>query len=203
MKLRSLSLPILLLASAVLFAQSDFSADIVNTGKNALNNATTIHVTKDKMRMEPKQGQMGVVIVNFASATTDVLMPQRNMYMEMPQGQGMQRGFTFFRPSDVDNACGSWQKMANKPGGSCRKVGSATVNGRDTTEYEGTSTDGVVSHVWIDPKIVFPIKWDNNKGDSGELQNIQVGAQAASLFEIPAGYQKMDMGGMMPQMPHQ
>jgi len=31
------------------------------------------------------------------------------------------------------------------------------------------------------------------------MRNIQEGAQPASLFEIPAGYTKMDMGSMMQQ----
>ena len=35
------------------------------------------------------------------------------------------------------------------------------------------------------------------KNGSGEMQNIKEGPQPASLFEIPAGYTKMDMGGMM------
>jgi hypothetical protein len=34
-----------------------------------------------------------------------------------------------------------------------------------------------------------------------ELRNIQEGSQPASLFEIPAGYTKFDMGGAMRQRP--
>jgi hypothetical protein len=33
------------------------------------------------------------------------------------------------------------------------------------------------------------------------LRNIQEGTQPASLFEIPDGFTKMDLGGMM-QQPH-
>jgi len=194
----------LIFSSATLYAQSDFSADIVNDANSNAHNVTTIHVSKDKMRADPQQASghgNGSVIVDFATGTTTVLMAERKMYMQMPPNQGFQRGFTPFRVGDVEDACTSWQKMATKPGGSCRKIGHASVNGRDTIEYEGKSADGEISHVWIDPKIAFPIKWDTSKGSSGELQNIQVGTQAASLFEVPAGYQKFDMGGMMPQMP--
>jgi hypothetical protein len=42
------------------------------------------------------------------------------------------------------------------------------------------------------------VKWEG-KSNSGELRNIQEGAQPASLFEIPAGFTKMDLGGMMQQ----
>jgi hypothetical protein len=52
--------------------------------------------------------------------------------------------------------------------------------------------------VWLDPKLRFPVKWQG-KSSAGELRNIQEGTQSASLFEIPAGYTKMDIGHMMQQ----
>jgi len=45
------------------------------------------------------------------------------------------------------------------------------------------------------------VKWQG-KNDGGELHDIQEGSQPASLFEIPAGYTKMDMGSMMQQRQH-
>jgi hypothetical protein len=94
-------------------------------------------------------------------------------------------------------------KMPNKPtGGSCHKVGNETVNGRSTIKYEGKSDDGGITDVWLDPKLRFPVKWQNNH-NTGELRNIQEGSQPASLFAIPADYQKMDMGNMgMPPGAH-
>jgi hypothetical protein len=44
------------------------------------------------------------------------------------------------------------------------------------------------------------VKWET-KNSSGELRNIQEGPQPASLFEVPAGFTKMDMGGMMQMQP--
>jgi len=87
-------------------------------------------------------------------------------------------------------------KLASKPGGECHKVGSAVVNGRNTIEYEAKSEDGKSGHVWLDQKIDFPVKWENNEGDEGELRNIKEGSQPAALFEVPSDYQKMDMGKM-------
>ncbi len=88
----------------------------------------------------------------------------------------------------------------DKQTGSCHKVGNETVNGRNTVKYETTNASGDVKHFWLDPKLRFPVKWDG-KNNGGELRNIQEGPQPASLFEIPAGFTKMDMGGMM-QKPH-
>jgi len=52
--------------------------------------------------------------------------------------------------------------------------------------------------MWLDPKLRFPVKWEGKNG-SGELRNIQEGSQPSSLFEIPSGYTKFDMGAMMKQ----
>jgi hypothetical protein len=191
-----------LLAAGALWAQQDFAADIVthDQGKSASTPAK-MYVTKDKMRFE-SQGQNGhnaAIIINFATQTSDVLMPERKMYMEMAAGQGpgAARTWAFFRPTDVENACGDWQKMVmNKNGGECHKVGSESVNGRSTIKYEAKSASGDISDVWLDSKIVFPIKWQGKNG-GGELQNIKEGSQPTSLFEIPSDYQKMDMGAMM------
>jgi len=70
------------------------------------------------------------------------------------------------------------------------------VNGRSTVKYEGTNAKGETGTIWLDPKLRFPVKWQGKNG-SGELQNIKEGAQPASLFEIPDGFTKFDMGSMM------
>jgi hypothetical protein len=194
----------LILASTFLVAQAEFSAEIVDLQKAGTPSQAKMYFTKDKMRIEPQNGNArggGAVIVNLATQTTTVLMSQQHMYMEMPaqaQNQRMSYAAAFFQTGDVENACGDWQKMTRNQGSTCHKVGSETVSGRSTVKYEATNANGDVSHFWLDPKLRFPVKWQGKNSD-GELRNIQEGAQPASLFEIPAGFTKMDMGGMMPQ----
>jgi hypothetical protein len=184
------------------FAQTEFSADIVNQEKSGNPTQAKVYFAKDKMRFESadhngKGG--GAFIVNLATHTSTVLMPQQHMYMEMPQQSMEQRGFySFFSAGDVENACVDWLKVPRNQGGTCHKTGRETVNGRDTIKYEGTNSSGETSSVWLDPKLRFPVKWQGKNG-GGELRNIQEGAQPASLFDAPAGYTKMDMGGMMQQ----
>ena len=196
-------LSLLLFSAATISAAQEFSADIFPTSKNNADSGK-IYVSNDKLRFESKErgGRGGIVIVNFVTHTTDILMPEQKMYMEMAQGQdspgGAQRAFSFFRPPDVENACGEWQRLARKPGGSCSKTGDEMVNGRKTIKYEGKSADGDVSHIWLDSKLKFGVKWEGKDG-SGELRDIQEGAQPAGLFQIPADYTKMDMGSMMQQ----
>jgi hypothetical protein len=193
---------VLMLSASFVLAQTEFSAEIVDLQKPGTPTTAKIYFAKDKMRIESQTASAhggGAVIMNYATQTGTVLMPQQHMYMEMPvQAQSQRLGVTaaFFQTGDVENACGDWQKIGNHQGSSCHKVGSDSVNGRSTVKYETTNASGDVSHFWLDPKLRFPVKWQG-KTNSGELRNIQEGTQPASLFEIPAGFSKMDMGGMM------
>jgi hypothetical protein len=194
---------VLMLAASFVLAQAEFSADIVDLQKPGAPTVAKVYFTKDKMRAEPQGASPhggGAVIMNFATQKSIVLMTQQHMYMEMPaqaQSQRMAYASALFQTGDVENACGDWQKLRNQ-GGTCHKVGNETVNGRSTVKYEATNTSGEAGHFWLDPKLRFPVKWDS-KNSGGELRNIQEGSQPASLFEIPAGFTKMDMGGMMQQ----
>jgi hypothetical protein len=193
-----------MLAASFAVAQAEFSAEIIDLQKSGTPTQAKIYFAKDKMRIESQTASAhgSAVIINYATQTGDVLMAQQHMYMEMPmQAQSQRMGYAsaFFQAGDVENACGDWQKMGHE-GSNCHKVGSETVNGRSTVKYETTNANGDISHFWLDPKLRFPVKWEG-KSNSGELRNIQEGAQPASLFEIPAGFTKMDLGGMM-QQPH-
>jgi len=192
----------LLFANFVL-AQADFSANIVNLQKSD-SPSVKVYFTKDKMRAETQNTNPhggGAFIMNFASQRSIVLMPQQHMYMEMPaQTQSQRLGYSFFESGNVEEACGDWQKVRNNQGGSCRKVGDESVNGRNAVKYETTNANGDTGYFWLDPKLRFPVKWQT-KNSSGELRDIQEGSQPASLFEAPAGFTKMQMpaGMTMPQ----
>jgi hypothetical protein len=189
---------VLLLAAGAL-AQSEFSAEVVNQDK-ANKGMTRVYFGKDKIRFDSPnddRGSGGAVIMDLTSQSYIVIMAKQHMYMEMPAQAMENRGmFAFFKSGDVDNACSDWLKLDRNKGGTCHRVGSETVNGRSTVKYEGTDAKGESSTVWLDSKVRFPIKWEG-KNDSGGLTNIQEGPQPASLFQVPAGYTKMDMSGMM------
>ncbi|MGA7379535.1 MAG: hypothetical protein WBX03_01675 [Terriglobales bacterium] len=206
---RLLLLVLSFILPVALFAQEDFSADIVNHKDSGNQSHAKIYVTKDKWRIEGLQeGRMnGAIITNLATRTSDILMAERKMYMESPQGQGpaSQQLWSFYHARNIDDACGDWLKLPYNQGGSCHKVGSDSVNGRSAVKYTGTNSKGETGSVWFDKKIAFPIKWENDKGGSGELQNIKEGSQPASLFEIPSDYQKFQLpaGMSMPNtQPH-
>jgi len=190
----------IVLSATFTIAQTEFSAEIFD-GKKAEPQAK-VYFGKDKIRFEsekkdPRGG--GAMIMNLATQSTTVVMDQQHMYMELPAQIAAQRNtYHFFRTGDVDSACSDWLAQSWNKGGTCHKVGNDTVNGRSTVKYEGTNSRGEAGTMWLDPKLRFPVKWEGKNG-GGELRNIQEGAQPASLFEIPSGYTKFDMGAMMKQ----
>lgn len=82
--------------------------------------------------------------------------------------------------------------------GGCTRVGNDTLNGRSAIKYEGVSNKGEKGYIWVDTKLHCVVKTEDTSGGI-ELHNIEEGSQPASLFEIPAGYTKFEMGAMMRQ----
>jgi hypothetical protein len=202
---------VLLLTTGAL--AQEFSGDFVQTGKNAGNRQPTkIYVGKDKMRFEGQESgraEAGAAIIDFANNKTIILLPQQKMYIESAPGQGpfasQMRKQMLFRPDDANNACPTyeaWAKASKQSSVTCRKIGPDTVNGRAAMKYEGTSSNGT-GYAWVDERLRFVSKWQDDKGNSAELRNIQEGPQAPSLFEVPSDYQKFDMQQMMRQRPSQ
>jgi hypothetical protein len=187
------------LGTTFVCAQTEFSAELVDMQKPDHPSKGKMYFAKDKVRFEsvqkdPRSG--GTVIINLSTQTTTVLMNQQHMYMDLtPQMAAQRSAYNFFHTGNVEAACSDWAQLAQNKGGSCHKVGSDTVNGRSTVKYETTNANGDSGTVWLDPKLRFPVKWQG-KNSGWELQNIQEGSQAASLFEVPAGYTKFDMGNM-------
>ena len=69
-----------------------------------------------------------------------------------------------------------------------------TVNGRSTDKWlMKNKKDSSTSTLWIDKKLHFPVR-TVTKDAQMDLTNIQEGEPSASLFEIPTGFRKFDMG---------
>jgi hypothetical protein len=191
---------VLLFSAHFTLAQTEFSAEMFDSKKP--ESQAKIYMGKDKMRIEPTKKDArggGAFIMNLETQSSIVLMDQQHMYMEMPAQMMAQRNpYHFFRTGDVDSACSDWLAQSWNKGGTCHKVGNETVNGRSTVKFEGTNSRGESGTMWLDPKLRFPVKWEG-KNSSGELRNIQEGSQPSSLFDVPSGYTKFDMGSMMKQ----
>ena len=117
-------------------------------------------------------------------------MPSEKMYMEHSIAGGPSKG--------NDTSQWTYEDTA---------VGEETLNGMKVTKYKtiATSTDGKKfgGFSWrtkegINLKQDLLYKEGNDKKRMlTELSNVKIGRQDPKLFEIPDGFTKFDMGGMM------
>ena len=86
---RILGIALFSLLATALFAQEEFSAELINdSAKGGSSGPTKIYVSKDKMRFEghEQNGRTGTMIMNFAAQTTDILMPGKENVHRIPHG---------------------------------------------------------------------------------------------------------------------
>jgi outer membrane lipoprotein-sorting protein len=174
-----------------LASAAEFSADMVHKF-GAMTKEGKIYVKGTKMRMEGAGGQ-GITIVNGDTGTVWVLQPEQKMYMEMKKGA--QQTAQPVESSDEELA-----KIADK-----KFLGTETVNGYQCEKYLYTYRDKTLGTMtqWHSKKLGYPIKMihASPQGETSfEYRNIKEGGVADSLFQVPAGYTKMEMPGMPPGM---
>ena len=186
---RITGLLLLICVSLPAFAQ-EFSADLVRQKPAGAANSK-VNVSAGKVRLETAgQAHPNYVILSLAQRQSAMVLPDSKSYVVSPPGH-VPSSIPFFIVDDPDHACAAWEKSVGIPK-SCTKAGDDTINGRSAVKYTGTSGNGDTGTAWVDRKLRFVVKWEGEKG-AAELQNIQEGPQAASLFEIPSDYEKLDL----------
>jgi outer membrane lipoprotein-sorting protein len=193
-----LSLPLLAQAPAM----PQFSAEMKMTTK-AGSAAGKLYFGGQKIRVEmTTQGHSVIMINDTQRKVSDMLMPEQKMYMETStdSSQMPQRGpmAAAKQPAEMHSYDPS-NPCAGNSGTTCQKLGSESVNGRQCDKWQFSNAKGGTQTLWIDQKLHFPIRTQSSDS-TWELSNVKEGAPEASLFEIPAGYQKFDMGAMMQGM---
>jgi outer membrane lipoprotein-sorting protein len=163
----------------------EFSADTITTHKGGEKITGKLYYKPDRFRMEMKAHEDMIVITRMDRKVAWNIMPAMKMYMEMP--------------FDLKNRPMVDEKFEGET--ERKLLGSETIDGHPTKKYlitykSGNRTDQV--YQWIATDINFPLKTAATDGSwIQEFRNVRIGSQSGSLFEVPAGYQKMDM----PQMP--
>jgi hypothetical protein len=193
-----LALAALPLCVGQVYTPQPFSADFSSTSANRTKASGKYYISAPNFRMDiSANGQNVSIITDGSTQTNYIVMHERHMYMEtqsnqpnpfMRQSPGLPRDF------DPKNPC-AWAAQHDYT--SCKPLGTETVNGRLCDKYQGTSKDGKTGTAWIDQKLHFWVKGVSADGASFEFSNIKEGRPDASLFQPPAGYQKMNIPGMM------
>jgi len=143
-----------------------------------------------KIRTElSKDGQNIILLADPVAKSQLILMPEDKMYMQLPMGQGPVN-VPLTGPSDPTNPCSGGSGNTD-----CVKGAAESVNGHPAVKWEYTNQEGTRTRAWVSTRLRFPVKTEDDDGGKMEISNIAEGPQAASLFAVPAGYTKMDMGG--------
>ena len=167
---------------------AEFSADLIID--NPQGKVTgKVYVKADKIRQEIlKQDINQVIILRLDKGITWSLMPENKMYMEIP-GIGKEATDPEIEKKIKD--------MAEK-----KSLGKEKIGGYVCEKYQYIYHDkslGVLTQ-WFSKRLNYPIKTEYKAASYHmltEYKNIKEGKIADSLFEIPSGYQKMQL----PMMP--
>lgn len=166
-----------------------FKANLkTKNGSDGTTSTGTMYFGGAKVRTElTSDGQNVIMLIDPAAKSQYMLVPSDKIYMQMPAGQGS--GVQMPRPSDPTNPCATGSGNTD-----CTRGENERINGHEAIRWDYTNSDGVRTRAWISPRLHYAVKTQDDDGNLTELSNITEGAQAASLFSIPSGYTKMDMG---------
>ena len=181
---------ILLIGFSSMALAAEFSADLIIDNPQGKFTGK-VYVKADKIRQEfLKQDMKQVIILRLDKGVTWSLMPENKMYMEMP-GVGKEATDPEIEKKIKD--------MAEK-----KSLGKEKINGYVCEKYQYIYHDkslGILTQ-WFSKRLNYPIKTEYKAAAYQmltEYKNIKEGRIADSLFEIPSGYQKMQLP-MMPGM---
>lgn len=171
---------------------AEYSAEeVVETAEGI--SKTKVYSTPTMERREMSEGgQQMIAITRHDKKVVWNLMPEEKMYMEMPIGQSASN-----KDEKTDLAA---YKIEQTPmgqetiNGIVMNKGKMIMTGKDGSKMGGfmwTTKEGIIAK--LDALSVEQGKKDRFKL---EAQNLKIGKQPANLFEIPKGFEKMDMGAM-------
>ena len=139
-----------------------------------------------------ERGSKGAVIVKDGSKDIIILMPDQKMAMKSPAGSAM---------STKSDPLKAFEKYEEQ--GTLKEEGEETINGivcTKSTLWSKENPEQKMYTLWYSEKYKFPMKMtDHMEGSDGstmEMKNVEDWNPDNSLFEIPQGYDMMDMPGM-------
>lgn len=171
--------------------QVEYSADsTIQSEEGTMQQHVYATPTKERKEMLTGAGDGGIQIFRYDTKVMWILMPSEKMYMEhsMTGGQKQQNDPSQWTYEDT-------------------VMGEETLNGMKTTKYKtiATSTDGkkyggfswrTKEGISIKQDLLYK-EGNDKKRMLTELKNVMIGRQDPALFEIPEGFMKFDMAGMM------
>lgn len=182
---------LVLAAAPILGAGASFSAEMVVTDNKGKQTLGRVYVAPEKLRQEiadAKSGEVVATIVRLDKGVVWTLMPEQKMYMELDFAKAGMMQYAAEKSADL---------IAETI-----DLGTETIDAYVCTKTKYVYKDKAIgtSTVWFAEKLQFGIKFEssNRQGTTiTEYKQIKEGPQPASLFEIPQGYTKFSLGGLL------
>ena len=177
-------------------ATVEYSADRAMESQQVSINGKVYHALGGKERQEMTvQGTTQIMITRMDKKVIWSLMPAQKTYMEMSLEASTQQTGT----TDVNNCDMNFNSL-----------GDETVNGVKATNNKVSMScpdnSNFNGNIWITKEGIM-VKMDAVGGQGStqervkiDLKNLKIAKQDPSLFEIPAGYQKFNMGDISSMM---
>lgn len=190
--------PLLTLLCVLLFAGTawgaDFTADIIMEGP--MGQMQSKLYSRDGVLRQENAGPMGrTATISWSDEDrTVLLLIDQGTYMEIGDTEDA-LGFDF---SDMGSDLSGFEDEAG-----VTKLGTEKIQGFvcEKISIVDPEMPGARSTIWFSEKFGFPLRtlYESPEGSmSMECQNIVVGTPDASLFEIPQGFQRLDIPMGMP-----
>lgn len=170
---------------------NQFTAEMI-MGDAESEVTSKIFVTESGYRMEHQQADEQLyVIVNNESGLTNVLVPSRKQYMELPSQDPMSLMNDPFQSVKYLTAMGE-----------SKLVGTEMIDGYECDKYTISQQGQEMMSQWVSRKFNFPLKIVIHVSDGKhmEIKNIREGAVDEELFKVPAEYSQMPKPGEEPAM---
>ena len=171
---------------------AEYSAEEVVETADSMSK-TKVYSTSTMERREMSEGgQQMIAITRHDKKVVWNLMPEEKMYIEMPIGQSAEK-----KDEKTDLSA---YKIEQTPmgqetlNGIVMNKGKMIMTGKDGSKMGGfmwTTKEGIIAK--MDALSVEKGKKDRFKL---EMTNLKISKKRANLFEMPKGYEKMDMGAM-------
>jgi len=170
--------------------QVEYSADsVIQNEEGTIEQHVYVTPTKERKEMLTGEGDGGIQIFRYDTKVMWILMPSEKMYMEHSM-TGKRQG----------NDPSQWTYEDTV-------MGEEMLNGMKVTKFKtiATSTDGkkyggfswrTKEGISIKQDLLYK-EGNDKKRMLTELKNVTIGRQDPNLFEVPEGFTKFDMAGMM------
>lgn len=170
--------------------QAEYSADsLMQTEDGTIEQRVYVTPAKERHEVLTGSGDGAVQIFRYDSKVMWQLMPSEKMYMEQSMGKAA-----------AGNDISQWDFQETV-------MGEEVLNDMKVTKYKtiATSTDGkkyggfswrTKEGISIKSDLLYK-EGNEKKRMMTELKNVKIGKQDPKLFEVPEGFTKFDMAGMM------